>query len=208
MSRELPRLSARRADYHRVLGKHLRALREARGITGLDMAERFGMSTAWVSKIESGQRGPSPTSLGHYCDATEIGVLDLLAQVGVNYRLHRNPFSAQEPSQTTRWLDGLALYAGVPGLRALDDPSDLALPGEVDKTPEQGFDVPDNEVRRVREQAAEILATDGLAALELMAECRAERWRQAAAGEGSEASKLRANIRYVEWSRITASCWC
>jgi transcriptional regulator with XRE-family HTH domain len=87
VNREQPRRSAQRADYHRVLGKHLRALREARGISGLDMAEWFGMSTAWVSKIENGQRGPSPTSLGHYCDALEIGILDLLAQVGVNYRL-------------------------------------------------------------------------------------------------------------------------
>jgi len=208
VSREQPRRSAQRADYHRVLGKHLRALREARGITGLDMAERFGMSTAWVSKIENGQRGASPSSLGHYSAALEIGVFDLLAQVGVNYRLHRNPFSAQEPSQTTRWLDGLALYAGVPGLRALDDPSDLVLPGEADRTPEQGSDVPNNEVRRVREQAAEILAAVGLAVLELTAECRAERWRQAAAGQSSDASKLRANIRYVEWSRIAASCWC
>ena len=207
MSRQEPRRSAQRVDYHRVLGKHLRALREARGITGLDLAERFGMSTAWVSKIENGQRGPSPSSLGHYCDALEIAVLDLLAQVGVSYRLHRNPLSARESSPATRWLDGLALYAGVPGLRALDDPSDLVLPGEVDRTPEQGFDVPNTEVRRVREQAAEILAAVGLAALELTAECRAERWRQAAAGQGTDESRLRANIRYVEWSRIAASCW-
>ena len=43
------------------------------------------MSTAWVSKIENGQRGSSPASLGHYSDTFEIAVLDLLAQVGVNY---------------------------------------------------------------------------------------------------------------------------
>ncbi|PRY46619.1 hypothetical protein CLV43_101897 [Umezawaea tangerina] len=171
------------------------------------MTKRFPMSTASVSKIENGQRGPSPTSLGYYCDALEIGVVDLLAQVGVTYRLHRNPFSAQEPSQTTLWLDGLALYAGLPSLRTLDDPVDLVLPGEVNGIPEQCLVLPNNEVRRVREQAAEILAVDGLAALELAAESRAERWRLAAAGEGSEASKLRSNIRYVEWSRIAASCW-
>ncbi|MCS7484410.1 helix-turn-helix domain-containing protein [Umezawaea endophytica] len=208
MSSERPRRSAHRADYHRVLGVHLRALREAQGITGLEMAERFGMSTAWVSKIENGQRGPSPASLGHYCDALEIGVVDLLAQVGITYRLHRNPFSTQEPSQTTLWLDGLALYAGFPSLRMLDDPSDLALPGEVDGIPEQSLVVPNIEVLRVREQAAEILAAAGLAALELAAESRAERWRRAGTGEGSDASKVRANTRYVEWSRIAASCWC
>jgi len=200
------RVPAQRADYHRVLGRHLRALREARGITGVDMAERFDMSTSWVSKIENGLRSPSPTSLGFYCEALEVDVLDLLAQVGLTYRLHRNPFTTREPSQISLLLDGLALYAGVPGVRALDDPSDLALPGEVSSTPEQGLSVPDREVRQVREQAAEVLAAKGLAALELAAECRAARWRRAAAGDGSDASKLRANTRYVEWSRIAASC--
>jgi len=208
VSQQQPRASAQRGDYHQVLGSHLRALREARGITGSDMAGRFGMSTSWVAKIEHGHRGPSPTSLGFYCDALEIGVVDLLAQVGVAYRLHRNPFSAQERSQTVLWLDGLALYAGLPSLRMLDDPSDLVLPGEASGIAEESVFLPNGEVRRVREQAAEILAAAGLAALELAAESRAERWRRAAAGEGSDASKMRANSRYVEWSRIAASCWC
>jgi transcriptional regulator with XRE-family HTH domain len=197
---------AQRADYHRVLGRHLRALREARGITGVDLAERFDISASAVSKIENGTRSPSPASLGFYCEALEVDVLDLLAQVGLTYRLHRNPFSAREPSQISLLLDGLALYAGVPGVRALDDPSDLALPGEVGRTPEQGLSVPDREVCQVREQAAEILAAKGLAALELTAEYRADRWRRAAAGDGSHARKLRANTRYDEWSRIAASC--
>ena len=201
------RRRAQRADYHQVLGRHLRALREAREITGLDLAERYGMSTSSVSKIEKGTRSPSPTLLGFYCDALEVDALDLLAQVGLTYRLHRNPFTAREPSHISLLLDGLALYVGVPGVRALDDPSDLALPGEVSSTPEQGLNVPDREVRQVREQAAEVLAAKGLAALELAAECRAARWRRASRARGaSNASKLRANARFVEWSRIAASC--
>lgn len=41
----------------KILGRRVRALRESKGLTLKDMAERVGTSDAQLSRLESGQRG-------------------------------------------------------------------------------------------------------------------------------------------------------
>lgn len=58
---------------------------------------------------------------------------------------------------------------------------------------------------RVRQQAAEIAAVLGPAALEIIAEFRAQRWALTAARKQSPAEREPARKRSVEWQRIAAS---
>ena len=101
------------------------------------MAARFGISVAMLTKIERGTRGPSPAALEMYSKVTSVPLLELLAQVAVRHREHRNPFDALlavELPEYVRALDGPALYADIPARRmpkvlpvALTDAGSLSL---------------------------------------------------------------------------------
>jgi transcriptional regulator with XRE-family HTH domain len=58
----------------RRLGLELRALREAAGLSGEDVAEQTGWSTSKVSRMEIGRNPPSPADLGRLLDL--YGVTD------------------------------------------------------------------------------------------------------------------------------------
>ena len=58
---------------------------------------------------------------------------------------------------------------------------------------------------RVRQQAAEIAAVLGPAALEIIAEFRAHRWAGLAARKQGQEGGVPARKRSVEWQRIAAS---
>ena len=64
---------------------------------------------------------------------------------------------------------------------------------------------PSRELEQVRVQAAEIAAVLGPAALEIIAEFRAQRWALTAARKQSPAEREPARNRSVEWQRIAAS---
>lgn len=63
----------------------------------------------------------------------------------------------------------------------------------------------DTEQERVRQQAAEIVAALGPAALEIIAEFRAERWASTAARKDDPEGYGPARKRSAEWQRIAAS---
>ena len=58
----------------RRLGLELRALREATGLSGEDVADRTGWSTSKVSRMEIGRNPPSPADLNRLLDL--YGVTD------------------------------------------------------------------------------------------------------------------------------------
>jgi ribosome-binding protein aMBF1 (putative translation factor) len=57
--REIPTLRISDADYDYVVGRHIRAAREARGLSHADMAAALGAGQAWVSGIEHARPRPS-----------------------------------------------------------------------------------------------------------------------------------------------------
>ena len=109
-----PSVSPQRAVYQQVLGAHLRELRKQRGFKGTELVRRSGVSTALVCKVEKGFRGPSAESLAALCEALEVDMLDLLAEVGEAHRRACNPDGAVTVSAYLRRMDGLALFAGLP----------------------------------------------------------------------------------------------
>jgi transcriptional regulator with XRE-family HTH domain len=109
-----PTVSAQRAAYQQVLGEHLRGLRKRSGLRGSELMRWAGVSSALVSKVEKGFRGPSAESLAALCDALEVDMLDLLAEVGEAHRRACNPDGAVIVSAYLRRMDGLALFAGFP----------------------------------------------------------------------------------------------
>jgi transcriptional regulator with XRE-family HTH domain len=106
-----------RSAYHAVLGVHLRRLRVEKGVRTSLLVEGFDVSTALISKVERGQRGMSAQSLGVYCDALGVDLLETLSEVAVRYRQEHDPFDVLASAAVpyfVRQLDGLALFAQIP----------------------------------------------------------------------------------------------
>lgn len=57
-----------------TLGADLRALRKARGLTLLDMAEALGRSVGWLSQVERDLSEPSITDLRHIAACLHVSV--------------------------------------------------------------------------------------------------------------------------------------
>ena len=63
----------------RSLGADLRALRKARGLTLIDLADRVGRSVGWLSQVERDLSEPSITDLRHIARALDVSVSMLFA---------------------------------------------------------------------------------------------------------------------------------
>ena len=106
-----------RSEYHAALGSYLRTLRNERGVKPAAMAAEYGVSDALISKAERGRRGLSALSLSVYCDALNVDLLDMLADVAAKYRQEQEPLRLLDFSGVpyfVRQLDGLALFAEIP----------------------------------------------------------------------------------------------
>jgi len=57
-----------------TLGADLRALRKARGMTLLDMADTLGRSVGWLSQVERDMSEPSITDLRHIAACLDVSV--------------------------------------------------------------------------------------------------------------------------------------
>ena len=64
----------------RTLGADLRALRKARGLTLVDLAETLDRSVGWLSQVERGMSEPSVTDLRHLAAALDVSVSSLFRQ--------------------------------------------------------------------------------------------------------------------------------
>jgi transcriptional regulator with XRE-family HTH domain len=56
----------------KVSGRLLRELREDQEITGVDLAQRVGVDSSAIYKIEAGERQPSAKLFGRICRALGI----------------------------------------------------------------------------------------------------------------------------------------
>ena len=65
-----------------TVGQLVRRLREQRGWTSYELAERSGLNRSIVSKLERDLRSPSPETLAKLADALEVGVEDSYAAAG------------------------------------------------------------------------------------------------------------------------------
>lgn len=61
-----------------VRGDTIRALREQRGWTLEDLAQRTQRSRAYLSRVENGQRTPSRVTMHRIANALEVPVDDLV----------------------------------------------------------------------------------------------------------------------------------
>jgi XRE family aerobic/anaerobic benzoate catabolism transcriptional regulator len=69
----------RPADLLRDLGTRVRALRDARGLTRRELAERARLSERFLAQVETGEGNPSVVSLSQIARALDTTTLDLLA---------------------------------------------------------------------------------------------------------------------------------
>jgi transcriptional regulator with XRE-family HTH domain len=61
-------------DVRRMVGRNVRRLRIAAGLSQAELAERMGVDRAYVSGLELGQRNPTIVTLWHVAKALEVNV--------------------------------------------------------------------------------------------------------------------------------------
>jgi transcriptional regulator with XRE-family HTH domain len=66
------------ADLKETVATNVRRLRNARGWTQEDLADRVGLSTRYVGQIERSQASMSITVLGRLAEALSVGAADLV----------------------------------------------------------------------------------------------------------------------------------
>lgn len=69
-------------DMRKLVGANVRRLRQARGLTQEQFAERSGFSQQYISDLERGRRNPTIVSLYELATALGAGPIDLLADSG------------------------------------------------------------------------------------------------------------------------------
>lgn len=67
-------------DHRRLLGDTVRAQRKAASLTQEKLAERAGLSTIFISRVERGKESPSMDSLVKIAGALRLHVRDLVAK--------------------------------------------------------------------------------------------------------------------------------
>ncbi|HWY63244.1 MAG TPA: helix-turn-helix transcriptional regulator [Rhizomicrobium sp.] len=61
-------------DVRLTVGRNVRRLRLAAGLTQAELSERMGVDRAYVSGLELGQRNPTIVTLWHIAQALEIQI--------------------------------------------------------------------------------------------------------------------------------------
>lgn len=69
-------------DMRKLVGRNVRRLRLASGMTQEQFAERSGFSQQYISDLERGRRNPTIVSLFELAQALEVAPVDLLATEG------------------------------------------------------------------------------------------------------------------------------
>lgn len=65
-------------DMRKVVGGNVRAVRQARGMTQEQLAEKSGFSQQYISDLERGRRNPTIVSLYELAQALKSTPIDLL----------------------------------------------------------------------------------------------------------------------------------
>lgn len=61
-------------DVRRMVGRNVRRLRIAAGLSQAELAERMGVDRAYVSGLELGQRNPTILTLWHIAEALKVQI--------------------------------------------------------------------------------------------------------------------------------------
>ena len=65
-------------DIKKKLGNRIRALREERGWSQVEMADLFAMHRGYLSELETGKRDPSLSTLQTLAEGFDISISELL----------------------------------------------------------------------------------------------------------------------------------
>ena len=65
-------------DLQRIVGKNLRAYRQAKGLSQEAFAELVGMHRTYIGGVERGERNLTLTTVERYAEAIGLDPLDLL----------------------------------------------------------------------------------------------------------------------------------
>lgn len=63
-----------------ALGRAVRALRDERGISQVQLAEATGFMQSWISNVEHGRRNPSWSNVVRLAEGLGVSVADLAAR--------------------------------------------------------------------------------------------------------------------------------
>lgn len=74
------------ADLKETVATNVRRLRNARGWTQEDLADRVGLSARYVGQIERSQTSMSITVLGRLADALSVEAADLVQRISTRSR--------------------------------------------------------------------------------------------------------------------------
>jgi len=66
-------------DIRKDLGKRILALRNEKGLTQEELAERTGLSNTYIAMLETGKRTPSLEALYKLTDALNVRIVDILS---------------------------------------------------------------------------------------------------------------------------------
>ena len=61
-------------DVRRMVGRNVRRLRRAAGLSQAGLAERMGVDRAYISGLELGERNPTVLTLWHVTQALGVGL--------------------------------------------------------------------------------------------------------------------------------------
>lgn len=64
-----------------AFGKHVRALRTSKGLTGVQFSEKLGVDKQFLSRLELGQSDPRITTLIRLAQALDMQLSDLLKKM-------------------------------------------------------------------------------------------------------------------------------
>jgi transcriptional regulator with XRE-family HTH domain len=73
-------------DVRRMVGRNVRRLRAAAGLTQAKLAERMGVDRAYVSGLELGQRNPTILTLWHIAEALGVRIRPFFDEERVHRR--------------------------------------------------------------------------------------------------------------------------
>jgi XRE family transcriptional regulator, regulator of sulfur utilization len=74
------RRSSERSEANVALGRAVRAIRQERGISQVQLAEATGFIQSWISHVERGTRNPTWQNVARLAEGLGVGVGDLAAR--------------------------------------------------------------------------------------------------------------------------------
>jgi XRE family transcriptional regulator, regulator of sulfur utilization len=77
------RRSSERSEANVALGRAVRAIREERGISQVQLAEGTGFEQSWISHVERGTRNPTWQNVVRLAEGLGVGVGELAARAEI-----------------------------------------------------------------------------------------------------------------------------